>query len=896
MKINKQRTRYYRYPVYHKKQLVGYSSKQQQQKITEHLTTSHAQNKCTDREKETSTTAQESSDSEHVINIVDVEEQEEWSKEYLHHLRSFDEKDYHWYFWNTSSDAFKYSAAIIVPDMKMSIAMLLLAILIFTTTANLPMMFIPYLLNLLRPLLPLEHRDRFPSTVTEFHKHLYNLMEKPRIKKQVGTNGGEYYIYDTREAMRMKHYNSKYLRALLKGIEERAARQKDIEAGWIADYEDGAFCTELRKSGEFLSFHQNRSRQIFFDGISPFKHSEESVTVCYSVDTGLHITERFKIENVIIVGLLSKKNGAPYREFIKACVDEMNLLCDGFEITDKNDNNITCNSIVTSVVVDTKERELILEQKQGGYFSCNSCYKMGESYGGTVCFPGLDVDLRTYVSFRYDAMVANSERDKSINNSTYVRQAFRGMKGSTVLLNLFKFDPTKQCPTDKLHVVDSGVVKYFIELWLGNGPQFVPLESRNTNMPWRLPEHVIQEINLDLMKLRLPHALQRRFKTFDDLSNWKGDDFSNFLLYASVPLLEGRLHTTYLEHWKHLVIAMQILTKKRLHRSEIDEAENHLRIFVGGVPILYLSNYCTIKLHGLLHAPDSVRLFGPLQHFSSIRFEDLNGQLMRKNFGKHKIADHLMERFNYHSIVSMMVGSMRDASDELITNNSKYMDYIESLGFESESDELGNFWSKMGQLDNYSYRSVKESNVDDKTWRIISSNNYSSRANWKQFHHMDMNGTKIVSCLKTVTYTNSSVVLFRDSIHETNALGTVQCFVHCNYNQWYAILSKHAELEFGEFCFKVGIDIYRESMKQHCMVPIMDILDVCVLVEPAFSAYVYATPVRSDNFVNSTISEYRTQSLYSASITKCNLSQLIQCIKLPAYKAIIIWIFVGCDK
>jgi len=139
------------------------------------------------------------------------------------------------------------------------------------------------------------------------------------------------------------------------------------------------------------------------------------------------------------------------------------------------------------------------------------------------------------------------------------------------------------------------------------------------------------------------------------LAHWKADEYKNFALFL-FPIMENFLRKAYFLHFKDFCIIYRILSKETINVLELQTAEKMLAKFQKNTRVLYSERMFTIKLHSVCyHLLESVKNFGPISQFSAKRFEDINGKLMRKNYGKYKIADQLMIKFAIPSVIHLLV-------------------------------------------------------------------------------------------------------------------------------------------------------------------------------------------------------------------------------------------------
>ena len=90
------------------------------------------------------------------------------------------------------------------------------------------------------------------------------------------------------------------------------------------------------KTEDFLNAPRNYGLMLNFDYFQPMKHwNDYSVGVLYVVILNLSHSERFKWENVIVVGIISSMDCEPknLNKFLKPFIAELNVLWKGLHLT-----------------------------------------------------------------------------------------------------------------------------------------------------------------------------------------------------------------------------------------------------------------------------------------------------------------------------------------------------------------------------------------------------------------------------------------------------------------------------------------------------------------------------------------------------------------------------------
>lgn len=197
-----------------------------------------------------------------------------------------------------------------------------------------------------------------------------------------------------------------------------------------------------------------------------------------------------------------------------------------------------------------------------------------------------------------------------------------GIKGVSVLIQIPKFDIEKCIPIDFMHNVCLGVVKYMTDIWC---------DTKNNKMAYYLGLKV-NNIDRRIVTFRTYTEISRYPQGIKQKSQWKANEWLNWLLYYSCPSLLAFLPQPYFKHFQKLREVIRLLLNDDLNEEKLNKCEKKLHKFVKEFQELYDQNIMVYNIHLLLHLVESVRNFGPLWGFSLFPYENLNGFL--KNFVK----------------------------------------------------------------------------------------------------------------------------------------------------------------------------------------------------------------------------------------------------------------------
>ncbi len=120
-----------------------------------------------------------------------------------------------------------------------------------------------------------------------------------------------------------------------------------------------------------------------------------------------------------------------------------------------------------------------------------------------------------------------------------------------------------------------------------------------------------------------PNEINRNQRTFDELYNFKANEFRNILFYAAIPAFALILDKKKFTHFAHYIIAMRLMTSKNITKKKIEDAQTLINYFVMQYKTIYGIENMDYKLHAHLHFPLQVQRFGGLNTTSCFPFEGI---------------------------------------------------------------------------------------------------------------------------------------------------------------------------------------------------------------------------------------------------------------------------------
>ena len=209
-----------------------------------------------------------------------------------------------------------------------------------------------------------------------------------------------------------------------------------------------------------------------------------------------------------------------------------------------------------------------------------------------VCFPGVGAPPRTNENFRGRACAEHH-------------------KETSPLEKLLHFDMVLDVIiADRLHLIDLGVMRKFLQAYV-----FGLFGAEQ----WSADD--LNAISRELENIALPSEIHRKFRKLHDIKYWKGSEYSSFLHYASLVVLQDRISPEAYNHFMLFFCAVTILSSK-FYKRLWPVAGQMLKHFVADFAKIYGEGYISSNIHNLLHVASEVEDKGPLNTMTAYPFEN----------------------------------------------------------------------------------------------------------------------------------------------------------------------------------------------------------------------------------------------------------------------------------
>lgn len=254
-------------------------------------------------------------------------------------------------------------------------------------------------------------------------------------------------------------------------------RSKDIPPDTLADIYDGRVWEDFssEKYKKYLQFPGNLILSLNLDWFQPFTHTQYSVGALYLVVLNLPRQERYKIENIILIGIIPgpKEPKLTVNSYIAPLVQELNDAYKGWTIPLKRGgaSSVHIRACFGCITCDIPaSRKICGFLGHAARLGCNKCLKEFPtgSFGDKPNYAGYDREL-------WEVRTAESHKEKCMNlltaNSQSALQSMESACGArySVLLELPYFDAIRFTVIDPMHNLLLGTAKHVFSLWVKRG-------------------------------------------------------------------------------------------------------------------------------------------------------------------------------------------------------------------------------------------------------------------------------------------------------------------------------------------------------------------------------------------------------------------------------------------
>ena len=397
-------------------------------------------------------------------------------------------------------------------------------------------------------------------------------------------------------------------------------RERRLPSGELGDIYDGQIWKDVQNVGgrPFLSNPNNLCLGLNIDWFNPYSETRYSAGAIYLTIFNLPRADRFKIENIILVGMIPGPNEpSNINPYLSPLVDDLNSLYEG--VSFKNRLSLLSVTSIRAMLVAIM-CDLPATRKVCGFANfnarkgCSKCLKefptddfsTKPDYSGFNLDSWIPRDANTHRSEAKKAKAATTATGRQLIEKSY------GAKYSK-LLDLKYLDVVRTHVVDPMHNIFLGLAKHAFKMW--------------TDLEILSPRkcHVLQEkvdaLNPPPKVGRIPRKIGSGFASLT------ADEWKHWVLLYSVYALRGLLPESHYKCWTLFVESCRILTMPIITKVEIERGHSLLVDYCKGFETLHRSEHCTPNMHMACHIKDCMLDYGPLSSFWCFAFERFNGTL-----------------------------------------------------------------------------------------------------------------------------------------------------------------------------------------------------------------------------------------------------------------------------
>ena len=406
----------------------------------------------------------------------------------------------------------------------------------------------------------------------------------------------------------------------------------------MSDIYDGRVWKEFQTvdAKPFLSLPNNLAIGLGCDWFQPYKHITYSVGVLYLVIFNLPREERFKMENIILLGIIPGPSEPKkvMNSYLGPFVNDMLTFWEGVKVWHNTSQTfITIRMALICVMCDIPAtRKVCGFAGHSACYGCSKCLKKFPSdvFPNKLDYSGYDRESwepRTPVNYKIQAEQYMKAKTKAAQQEVLSECGVR----FSILTQLPYFDIVRMHVVDPMHNLLLGTSKLMMHIWTQNDI---------------ISKAQFEAISTTAAKISVPRCVGRiPSKIASSFSGFTADQWRNWTTIYSAVCLKGILPQNHFICWLLYVRACKILIPRTILKQSATTADEYLVKFCKMFETLYGTEHCTINMHLHLHIKDVVLDYGPVYSFWCFSFERFNGILGNYYTNNLNIESQFMKKF-----------------------------------------------------------------------------------------------------------------------------------------------------------------------------------------------------------------------------------------------------------
>ena len=412
-------------------------------------------------------------------------------------------------------------------------------------------------------------------------------------------------------------------------------RRRHVPQDAYADVYDGQIWNDFQKCDDldFLAKPGNLALILNVDWFQPFKDSPYSVGVIYLAILNLPREERFKRQNLILVGIIPgpKEPNLHLNTFLEPLVNDLLILWDGVEMLLLDKSHHIIRAALLCIACDIPAGKKVCGFRAfGSDYGCSRCFHKFPGPFGAKCYADFN---RNAWPNRNNEQHRNHIKEIMAATTLSAREELEKKYGCryTSLLRLPYYDAIRMSTIiDPLHNMFLGTAKHILKsVWL----------PKLSESDLKLLQSRVDQVVVSGDTGRIPRKIASNFSTFT------GQQWKNWTNLYSLVALGGFLSRDQLECWRHFVLASRIICSPTITKNNLIIADTLLMRFCQRAVHLYGEKIATPNMHLHCHLRKCIEDYGPVHSFWLFSFERFNGLFGRIPTNNKSIEVQLMHRF-----------------------------------------------------------------------------------------------------------------------------------------------------------------------------------------------------------------------------------------------------------
>ena len=362
---------------------------------------------------------------------------------------------------------------------------------------------------------------------------------------------------------------------------------------------------------------------LFSDGVSIKKSTQrKQLWPVWVQIADLPPKQRISRQNILLLALFLGPKNPDWNELVPYIKNELTCavkIC-------HNGKLISVLFKIRLLVADLCAKGHMLNMfKFNGHYGCHYCTAPGKTIGKTHSYYPFQETGRIREASVNDVFI-NYAECLPVNRIVNVV----GVKGRSAFAGIID-NLHLTAPTDYMHCVLLGVF-----------PEVLKLCYRSLSTEDK------DNINVTLSSLSCPRemiAYSRKKRSLAEMSQFKANEYFNWLFYISPIVFLNRINSNLYSHLLNLVFGTRLLLESSADEN-VTAADIFLNNFCEEIVSIHDGNRKaeTINVHSLRHFVDQVKRYGPLFCFSAMSFEAANRTLSELFTGAYSECEIIYRR------------------------------------------------------------------------------------------------------------------------------------------------------------------------------------------------------------------------------------------------------------